>query len=99
MWDDLNGEYFLTIWSRWIYQSPFPPLISKITAKVRQLTALFYQMGYQFDNVNLPIMALMHRSFDSAEHNYERLEFLGMHCLVIIAEALFYAIPTIMKVG
>ena len=63
--------------------------LKKLPPQVRQLTALFYQMGYQFDNVNLPIMALMHRSFDS-EHNYERLEFLGDALLgVIIAEALF----------
>ena len=67
--------------------------LKKLPPQVRQLTALFYQMGYQFDNVNLPIMALMHRSFDS-EHNYERLEFLGDALLgVIIAEALFLRYP------
>ena len=67
--------------------------LKKLPPQVRQLTALFYEMGYQFDNVNLPIMALMHRSFDS-EHNYERLEFLGDALLgVIIAEALFLRYP------
>ena len=73
---------------------PIPTFnLKKLPPQVRQLTALFYQMGYQFDNVNLPIMALMHRSFDS-EHNYERLEFLGDALLgVIIAEALFLRYP------
>lgn len=73
---------------------PIPTFnLKKLPPQVRQLTALFYQMGYQFDNVNLPIIALMHRSFDS-EHNYERLEFLGDALLgVIIAEALFLRYP------
>lgn len=73
---------------------PIPTFnLKKLPPQVRQLTALFYQMGYQFDNLNLPIMALMHRSFDS-EHNYERLEFLGDALLgVIIAEALFLRYP------
>ena len=67
--------------------------LKKLPPQVRQLTALFYQMGYQFNNINLPILALMHRSFDS-EHNYERLEFLGDALLgVIIAEALYLRYP------
>ena len=68
-------------------------ILKKLPTQVRQLTALFYQMGYHFTNSNLPIMALMHRSFDS-EHNYERLEFLGDALLgVIIAEALYLRYP------
>ncbi|MFW2177467.1 MULTISPECIES: ribonuclease III [unclassified Moraxella] len=73
-----------------------PPIFDqkKLPPQVRQLTALFYQMGYQFSNINLPILALMHRSYDS-EHNYERLEFLGDALLgVVIAEALFQRNPT-----
>lgn len=67
----------------------------KLPPQVRQLTALFYQMGYHFSNINLPILALMHRSYDS-EHNYERLEFLGDALLgVIIAEALFLRYPSL----
>ena len=69
--------------------------LKKLPPQVRQLTALFYQMGYQFNNINLPILALIHRSYDS-EHNYERLEFLGDALLgVIIAEALFLRHPTL----
>ena len=69
--------------------------LKKLPPQVRQLTALFYQMGYQFNNINLPILALIHRSYDS-EYNYERLEFLGDALLgVIIAEALFLRHPTL----
>lgn len=78
---------------------PLPPIPKfeqkKLPPQVRQLTALFYQMGYQFSNINLPILALMHRSYDS-EHNYERLEFLGDALLgVVIAEALFLRYPNL----
>ena len=67
--------------------------LKKLPPQVRQLTALFYQMGYQFSNINLPILAITHRSFNS-EHNYERLEFLGDALLgLIIAEALFLRYP------
>lgn len=67
--------------------------LKKLPPQTRQLTALFYQMGYQFGNINLPILALTHRSFDS-QYNYERLEFLGDALLgVIIAEALFHRFP------
>lgn len=78
-----------------ITQSPLPQFDTrKLPPQVRQLTALFYQMGYQFSNINLPILALMHRSYDS-EYNYERLEFLGDALLgVIIAEALFHRHPS-----
>lgn len=63
--------------------------IKKLPPQTRQLTALYYKMGYHFTNTNLPILALMHRSYDSV-YNYERLEFLGDALLgVIIAEALF----------
>lgn len=66
----------------------------KLPPQVRQLTALFYQMGYQFSNINLPILALTHRSYDS-EYNYERLEFLGDALLgVVVAEALFLRHPS-----
>ena len=68
--------------------------IKKLPSQARQLTALFYHMGYHFGDINLPLLALMHRSYDS-EHNYERLEFLGDALLgVIIAEALFERYPT-----
>lgn len=67
--------------------------IRKLPPQVRQLTALYYQMGYHFSNVNLPILALMHRSYDSV-HNYERLEFLGDALLgVVIAEDLVRRFP------
>lgn len=67
--------------------------LKKLPPQTRQLTALFYTMGYQFGNINLPILALTHRSFDS-QYNYERLEFLGDALLgVIIAEALFHRFP------
>ena len=67
--------------------------LKKLPPQTRQLTALFYQMGYHFTNINLPILALTHRSFDS-EYNYERLEFLGDALLgVVIAEALFLRHP------
>lgn len=67
--------------------------LSKLPPQVRQLTALFYQMGYHFQNINLPILALTHRSYDS-QNNYERLEFLGDALLsVVIAEALFQRYP------
>lgn len=67
--------------------------LKKLPPQIRQLTALFYQMGYHFGNINLPILALTHRSFDS-QYNYERLEFLGDALLgAIIAEALFYRFP------
>lgn len=74
--------------------SPIPIFdIKKLPPQTRQLTALFYHMGYQFANINLPILALTHRSFDS-EYNYERLEFLGDALLgVIIAETLFHRFP------
>lgn len=77
-----------------LLSSPIPEFEQKkLPPQVRQLTALFYQMGYQFGNINLPILALMHRSYDS-EHNYERLEFLGDALLgVVIAEALFVRYP------
>lgn len=75
---------------------PIPQFdLKKLPPQVRQLTALFYQMGYQFGNINLPILALMHRSYDS-DNNYERLEFLGDALLgVVIAEALFLRYPNL----
>lgn len=63
--------------------------LKKLPTQTRQLNTLYYKMGYHFKNVNLPILALTHRSYDSV-NNYERLEFLGDALLgVIIAEALF----------
>lgn len=67
--------------------------LKKLPPQTRQLTALFYHMGYQFGNINLPILALTHRSYDS-QYNYERLEFLGDALLgVIVAESLFQKYP------
>lgn len=67
--------------------------IRKLPPQVRQLTALYYQMGYHFRNINLPILALMHRSYDNV-HNYERLEFLGDALLgLVIAEYLVHRFP------
>lgn len=67
--------------------------LKKLPSQVRGITALYYRLGYQFNNINLPILALMHRSYDS-EFNYERLEFLGDALLgAIIAEALLTRYP------
>lgn len=63
--------------------------LKKLPAQVRQLTALFYKIGYHFHDKNLAILALTHRSYNNI-YNYERLEFLGDALLgVIIAESLF----------
>lgn len=67
--------------------------VKKLPPQARQLTALSYEMGYHFSNPNLPLLALMHRSFDPLK-NYERLEFLGDALLgVVIAEALYERYP------
>ncbi len=67
--------------------------LKNLPPQARQLTALFYHMGYHFIDINLPILALTHRSFDS-QYNYERLEFLGDALLgVIVAETLFHRFP------
>lgn len=67
--------------------------IRQLPPQVRQLTALYYQIGYHFTNINLPILALMHRSYDKL-YNYERLEFLGDALLgVVIAEDLVRRFP------
>ncbi|ELA09707.1 ribonuclease III [Moraxella macacae 0408225] len=67
--------------------------VKKLPSQVRKLSALSYEMGYHFSNPNLPILALMHRSFDPLV-NYERLEFLGDALLgVVIAEALYERYP------
>jgi len=56
-----------------------------VTVKIKRLQK---NLGYQFDNVELLILALTHRSFGG--ENNERLEFLGDSVLnFIIAEALF----------
>ncbi|PIE46907.1 MAG: ribonuclease III [Gammaproteobacteria bacterium] len=60
---------------------------------VRQLQVLSNSLGYTFKDVNLPQLALTHRSFNSKK-NYERLEFLGDALLgMIIAEALYQRYP------
>jgi len=43
---------------------------------IQRLTVLTRKLGYVFNDLSLPKLALTHRSFDSKK-NYERLEFLG----------------------
>lgn len=59
----------------------------------RQLAVLSRRLGYEFNQPQLPKLALTHRSFDSKQ-NYERLEFLGDALLgMIIGEALYHHYP------
>lgn len=59
----------------------------------RKLETLMVALGYQFTNLDLPKLALTHRSFNSKD-NYERLEFLGDALLgMIIGEALYHKYP------
>lgn len=56
----------------------------------QKLAILSRHLGYEFNNPNLLIQALTHRSFDSV-NSYERLEFLGDALLsMVIAEALYH---------
>lgn len=60
---------------------------------IQRLAVLSRRLGYQFNDISLPKLALTHRSFDSKK-NYERLEFLGDALLgMIIGEALYYRYP------
>ncbi|OLF37078.1 ribonuclease III [Psychrobacter sp. Cmf 22.2] len=60
---------------------------------VQRLAVLTRKLGYEFNDLSLPNLALTHRSFDSKK-NYERLEFLGDALLgMIIGEALYHRYP------
>lgn len=60
---------------------------------IQRLTVLTRRLGYTFNDLSLPKLALTHRSFDSKK-NYERLEFLGDALLgMIVGEALYYRYP------
>ncbi len=60
---------------------------------VQRLAVLTRKLGYAFDNLGLPKLALTHRSYDSKK-NYERLEFLGDALLgMIVGEALYHRYP------
>ena len=62
--------------------------------KKRDLNRLMKALGYEFNELNLLIQALTHRSAN-ANHN-ERLEFLGDSILgYVIAEQLFHQFPKI----
>ncbi|MCP5161621.1 MAG: ribonuclease III [Hahellaceae bacterium] len=55
-------------------------------------SALERRIGYQFEDKNLLVLAMTHRSYGG--HNNERVEFLGDSVLnFIIAEALFLKFP------
>lgn len=61
---------------------------------IQRLAVLTRKLGYEFNDLSLPKLALTHRSFDSKK-NYERLEFLGDALLgMIIGEALYHRYPT-----
>ncbi|SNT68981.1 ribonuclease III [Psychrobacter sp. LV10R520-6] len=61
---------------------------------IQRLTVLTRKLGYVFNDLSLPKLALTHRSFDSKK-NYERLEFLGDALLgMIVGEALYHRYPT-----
>jgi ribonuclease-3 len=60
---------------------------------IQRLTVLTRKLGYVFNDLSLPKLALTHRSFDSKK-NYERLEFLGDALLgMIVGEALYHRYP------
>ncbi|MGM8900428.1 ribonuclease III domain-containing protein, partial [Psychrobacter sp. 1Y4] len=59
----------------------------------QRLAVLTRKLGYVFNDLSLPKLALTHRSFDSKK-NYERLEFLGDALLgMIVGEALYHRYP------
>ena len=61
---------------------------------IQRLAILTRKLGYVFNDLSLPKLALTHRSFDSKK-NYERLEFLGDALLgMIVGEALYHRYPT-----
>ena len=61
---------------------------------IQRLAILSRKLGYVFNDLSLPKLALTHRSFDSKK-NYERLEFLGDALLgMIVGEALYHRYPT-----
>lgn len=60
---------------------------------IQRLAVLTRKLGYVFNNLSFPKLALTHRSFDSKK-NYERLEFLGDALLgMIVGEALYHRYP------
>ncbi|MGP4713646.1 ribonuclease III [Psychrobacter sp. DM8] len=60
---------------------------------MQRLAVLTRKLGYTFNNLSFPKLALTHRSFDSKK-NYERLEFLGDALLgMIVGEALYHKFP------
>lgn len=60
---------------------------------IQKLEVLTRKLGYTFNDLSLPKLALTHRSFDS-KMNYERLEFLGDALLgMIVGEALYHLYP------
>lgn len=60
---------------------------------IQRLAVLTRKLGYVFNDLSLPKLALTHRSFDSKK-NYERLEFLGDALLgMIVGEALYHRYP------
>ena len=62
---------------------------------IQRLAILSRKLGYVFNDLSLPKLALTHRSFDSKK-NYERLEFLGDAVLdLAISERLFREIPNL----
>lgn len=61
---------------------------------IKQLEILTRKLGYVFNDLSLPKLALTHRSFDS-KTNYERLEFLGDALLgMLVGEALYHRYPS-----
>ncbi|MGP4847354.1 ribonuclease III [Marinobacter sp. 1Y8] len=61
---------------------------------IQRLAVLTRKLGYEFNDLSLPKLALTHRSFDSKK-NYERLEFLGDALLgMIVGEALYHRYPS-----
>ena len=61
---------------------------------IQRLAILTRKLGYVFNDLSLPKLALTHRSFDSKK-NYERLEFLGDALLgMIVGEALYHRYPS-----
>ncbi len=63
------------------------------SAFMQRLEVLTRKLGYVFNDLSLPKLALTHRSFDS-KTNYERLEFLGDALLgMIVGEALYHRYP------
>ena len=60
---------------------------------IQRLMPLTRKLGYVFNDLSFPKLALTHRSYDS-KINYERLEFLGDALLgMIVGEALYHRYP------